>query len=150
MNELIREILENALWPMIVLTVILMFRDQVSTLISNMKALKSGSIEVVFDQRVKNIGLPKSNLEELKQLTREEVSLFFLLSFSDDPEFTFKPGLNKETFNRRMEALESAGLIYIETIEHRPNTKLHLLTPAGKRVKDILLDTTTRLFQENA
>ena len=150
MNELMQVILENALWPIVTLTAILMFRNQVSTLISNMKALKSGSVEVVFDQRVKNIGLPKSNLEELKQLTREEVSLFFLLSFSDDPEFTFKPGLNIETFNRRMYALESAGLIYIEIPEHKSNTKLHLLTPAGKRVRDILLDTTTRLFQENA
>ena len=150
MNEILITALEHLAWPVVVLVAIFSLRRQLSKLLSSLRIFKAGSIEVVFDERLKRLKLETSKLESLRDLTHEEISLFLLISYSDAPEFKYEPGLLVGSFHSQIEALESAGLISVTIPEDNPDHRCHSLTIEGKRIRSIVIESTTRLFQEHA
>ncbi len=150
MDEIVKVALQNALWPFVVLVSLVVFKTQINKLFSGLRLFKAGSIEMVFDKRLKNLKLDQSKLESLRDLTHEEIGFFLLVSYSDDPDFIYEPGINTNRFHKTLNALESAGLIEVVIPEGNSNTRHHRLTAEGKRIRGMVLESTSRLFQEHA
>lgn len=150
MDEIVKTALQSALWPFVVLVSLVVFKGQINKLVSGLRLFRAGSVEVVFDKRLKNLKLDDSRLESLRDLTHEEIGFFLLVSYSDDPDFKYEPGISTTRFYKILTALESAGLIEVVIPEDVSNARHHRLTPEGKRIRAIVLESTSRLFQEHA
>ena len=150
MTEIVIAAIQYSSWPIMVLIGVFIFRNPVKRLLTGMRLLKAGSIEVAFDERLKKQRLSDLELEALRDLTHEEISFFLMVGYSDDPDFKYEPGLNPNNFLKKLESLEAAGLIVITNPENPLPNRQHKLTKAGKRIREIVIDSTSRLFQEHA
>lgn len=150
MKEFLLQFIQHAMWPAVSILIIFLFRQDLKILVSGLRQLRAGSIEVVFGKRFEKLGLNGNEIEALKALDYEDISFFLLSSYSSDPEFKYEPALTTANFHGKLQNLENAGLIVIANPENALGKREHYVTPTGKRLRSIIIESTARLFQEHS
>jgi len=147
MNEITVAVLQYALWPLVVVFALVFLREPLWRLLSNVRFLKAGSVEVSFQDQIEKQGLTESQSKAVRTLTATEVDLFLLVSFSDAPQFTYVSGMDVSEYRNAMLRLQEAGLITVIN-QDDPGTNIrHVTTPAGRRVRVLLVNSVLALLR---
>jgi len=145
--EIAIAIIEHALWPLVVFLCVLMLKKQLSALLERMTGLKAGSIELQFKQRIERQGFTPEQQVAFRNLSADEIDLFLLVSFSDDETFRYTTNMPFPTYRLRMLQLQEAGLLALTNPDDPGTNLLHNLTPLGKRVRALIVDSTVSLLR---
>ena len=153
MDSELKEIIVSALhytsWPVAVLIALWWFRKQIARAIANLRLFKAGSIEVGFREQIRRQGFTEAQLAVLKTLTAEEIDLFLLVSFTEEAGFEYSTTIDIPIFRGYMGRLESAGLMHILNPENDGSNLRHNITPMGRRIRALLVDSAVSLIQED-
>ena len=145
--EIAIALIEHALWPLVVFLCVLMLRKQLAALLERMTGLKAGSVELQFKENIERQGFTPEQRVAFKNLSADELDLFLLVSFSDDNVFRYTTNMPFPTYRQRMLLLQDAGLLCLTNPEDPGTNLLHNLTPLGKRVRALIVDSTVGLLR---
>jgi len=141
-------LIKHALWPLVVLLCVLMLRKQLAALLERMTGLKAGSVELQFKERIERQGFTPEQRTAFRNLSADELDLFLLVSFSDDKVFRYTTNMPFPTYRQRMLRLQEAGLLTLTNPDDPGTNLLHNLTPLGKRVRALIVDSTVSLLRD--
>jgi hypothetical protein len=143
-------IIRYALWPLIVLLGILILRSPLAELPGRLTGLKAGSVEIQFKERIERQGFAPEQRAAFKNLSSDEVEIFLLISFSESHAFSYKVDIPAPTYRQRMLRLQAAGLLTLLNPDDPGTNLIHNLTPLGKRVRALIVDSTVGLIRGDA
>lgn len=151
MNEIVIAFIENFSWPLVILIIIFLFKKELLGLVSRLKSVKAGSLEVLLGAKL-HTALTKEQLEAIPKLTTEEIDLFLLVSFSSDENFSYSlpPKITPEMFRSRLMKINDAGLIVLVNPENSGNNMRHNVTKLGSQVRDLLLKDSIEFLRDAA
>lgn len=146
--ETLKIAIEFASWPIVVLTVFFFLRSPISKLLGKIRFIKNSGIEVTFVDDLLRQGFSKSQLVAIESLTEADLDLYLLVSYSDAPEFKYQiPVQSSEEHASSFARLEKAGLMRVTTKSEEGLPALHLSTPAGRRVRSLVIRSTVDLLR---
>ena len=144
-------LIEFAFWPITVLIVFFFLREPISKLMGKVRFIRNSGLEVAFTDDLLRQGFSKDQLEAIEQLTEADIDLYLLISYSDAPEFKYEiPVSSKEDHASSFARLEKAGLMRVATRNEDGMPALHLSTPAGRRVRSLLVRSTAELLRSGS
>lgn len=147
------EIANNALhyvsWPLTVLIISWCYRKPIAALLRNVRFLRTGNLELQFSEQLRTQGFTDLQLQAIAILSEGDIDLFLLVSYSDAPEFRYEIPADPSTFGDSLTKLERAGLMSITTSVDEKTHK-HVTTPAGRRVRALLVHSTAELLREGS
>jgi hypothetical protein len=86
-------------------------------------------------------------MEKIADISADEIDLFLLVSFTDNKDFNYKIGMSPEMFKARCLRLQDMGLIEILNPEDSGTNLRHSITPLGRRVRGLLINSTAQLLR---
>jgi len=137
-------------WPIVALVSLFIFRGAISKLFADVKSLKAGSIELAFEKQIQQQGLSKDQTIVFKALSSMDIDLFLMISFSDDATFNYRTGMPVISFKESLLRLQSSGLIILTNPEDSGTNIRHYITPLGKRIRSLFVNTCTTLLQRES
>jgi hypothetical protein len=146
--ELAVTFIEHASWPLVVLCGFLIFGSALRKMLTRLRGMRAGSVEVQFEEELHRQGLTKDQLEAIASLTAEELGLFLLVSYTDSVGFNYSTALPPDVFKARLVRLSEAGLVHILNPENPGNDLRHNVTPAGNRFRSLVVNSTARMLRE--
>ncbi len=153
--ELIVDLIKATAWPALTIVVLIALfgplRDtakEIPTLLSRLSGMKAGPVEFQFNEQLQRQGFTEKQLAALRNLTADDIDIFLLVSFTDDPNFRYKTGIQPALFRSRILRLQGAGLLSVKNPENDGTNLMHDLTPLGRRLRGLLVNSTVGLLRE--
>ena len=150
MNDVALALIEHVSWPFVMFLGFLLLRKEFAALLSRLRSFKSGSIELQLSEQIHNQGFSREQLASIGTLSADEIDIFLLVSFTDIPEFKYSTGIASDVFKQRMLRLQEAGLLRVTNPDDTGTNLHHNLTPLGRRLRALLINSTTQLLRESA
>ena len=144
--ELAQSAIQYASWPLVTLVALFVLRKPLGKLLSNLRSVKAGSLEVAFGEQLQNQGFTDDQFKAIQSLTASEVDLFLLVSYSDSPTFKYDSTLPYLAFKNAMLRLQSAGLIKVSLADDANTHIHHSTTSVGHRIRAMLINSTVSLL----
>jgi hypothetical protein len=145
--EIVQSLIEHFSWPLVVLLFMASFRSDLQAVLSRLKGLKAGSIELQLNEQLHAQGLTKQQLGSITSLTADELDLFLLVSFTEHVGFNYQTGLPQEVFKSRLLRLQEADLLQVLNPEDPGTNVRHNVTPLGRRLRAMLIGGSAQLLR---
>jgi len=150
MLEEVSEVIKVLAWPLVTLVIFFSAKDKVLGSLSRLTTLRSSSVELTFGRQLQAQGLDLEAISSLSALTPDQIELFLLISYSDEPGFHYELPHSRERYAERIRALEHVGLIEIESEQSPGNDVRHRLTGFGKRFRAMLINASTEMLHDQS
>ena len=150
MKDIALAIINESSWPIAILICFFFLRTEIKKFISKLKGVKAGTIEVLLTQELHRTNLTEKQLKAISSLSAEEIDLFLLVSYSENPVFTYELPEPREMFIKKINKLEETGLIIAQNTKTDEGRILHEMTPLGTQVRVTLLKGVQQLLQNSA
>lgn len=141
-------LITHAAWPLTTLICLFLLRKELSELISRLKGLKAGALELLMSEELHSTSLNESQLKAISNLSAEDIDLFLLVSYSEAIGFRYELPIPQEVFKTRMAILHETGLIEVLNSENPGTDIRHNITPMGFQVRSLLLRGSKQLLQK--
>ncbi|WP_020181952.1 hypothetical protein [Methylotenera sp. 1P/1] len=140
--EILKTFIQFFSWPLIVLIILFMFKVEIGKLLSNIKMLKVGNLEIDFHKQLMNLGFNQSQLEVIKSLNAKELDLFLMITYKNSPEYRFSDEADSDNYEDRelLYRLRDAGLITITHTEKNKFVYIYQATPNGLRLRGMIIN----------
>ena len=150
MSEIALGLIQYSSWPVVTLLAILLLRKDITSLLRRLNVFRAGSVEVKLTEQLHTHGFNQAQLSALSILSAEDIDIFFLVSFTDDPAFRYQTGIDPSLFKTSLQKLQNAGLLILTNPDDPGTNFLHNLTSSGRRFRSLLVDSSAALVREAA
>lgn len=150
MKEIIIASIAHFSWPLVFIIAIFMLRTPICALLQRVNAFKAGSVELQLQETLSTQNLSEKQIAQINKLTVDELDLFLLASFSENIGFNYQTPMPPETFKRRMQSLENAGLLEILNPDDDGKNIRQNVTETGKHVRSVILNGATKILHNSA
>lgn len=134
-------------WPLVFLICFFFLRKELRNLLSRLKGLKAGTVELQLTEQLHAQGLPKQQLKSITSLSADEIDLFLLVSFTEHLGFNYSTPLPPEVFKKRLIRLQEAGLLEITNPEDPGTNIRHNILPLGLRLRALLISGAAQILR---
>lgn len=145
------EITKSLAWPIATLLICgFFFKTEISKLLSKIRvsSLKAGSVELQFSEQLHYESFTKEQLKAITELTKEELNIFMVASYSNDPKFRYIPAIDQANLNNHLVQLEKAGLIEIQGEPNSQALTFHYTTRLGQKFRELIIESTSSLLRK--
>ncbi len=146
--EIVQSFIEHGSWPLVAIIGFVLFGSPLRRMLLRIRGAKAGSVEVQFEEEVRDQRLTHEQLQNISSLTNEELELFLLVSFTEHEGFNYETPLPTEIFRHRIQKLSEAGLLDILNPDDTGANVRHNLTSAGNRFRALVVQSITRMLRE--
>jgi len=147
MKEITVAFLQYSSWPLVAILIFFFFRSEIGEFLSRLRGLKAGKVELQLAQQIRNQGFTKEQLSAISSLTADDINIFLLATFTENPSFKYDTGIPYARFKECLLKIQDAGLILIAEIDDSQSKILHTQTSSGRRVRDMLVNSSVELLR---
>lgn len=127
MNEIVLALIQHLSWPLVVLVVFVLSREELRGVISRLRGFKAGNVELQLSDQLQAQGLPKQQLEKLLPFRPTNWTFFCWFHSRTPPasttRFPYRPACSRSDFFS-FKTLVYLGLKTLKIQEKTSFTKL--------------------------